>query len=155
MTSLLDSNIYGLLVADIKDGPDLIEKIKQDPNFVIHNFKLIRNELRKAPSKVLPVYDNLVANRVIQETKQIKDLANLYFKEYKTNGGVQGQKKILNDFKIVACATLLNSDLVISEDRRTMLHPTAIKSYRNININIGRTPTFFTYTDLKKKYGLA
>ena len=156
ISALLDSNIYGLLVADIKDGPDLVEKIKQDRDFIIHNFKLIRNELRKAPSKVLPIYDKLAANRVIGETKQIKDLANLYFKEYKSNKGTQGQKKIFNDFKIVSCATILNCDLVISEDRKTLLHPIAIQAYKDINIKISRrTPTFYNYKDLKKKYSLA
>ena len=155
LTALFDTNIYGLLVADTKNGTELIEKIKQDPNFVIHNFRLIRNELRKAPSKVLPIYDKLVSNRVIEESKQIRDLASAYFKEYKANKGVQGQKKILNYFKIVACATLLNSDLVISEDRRTMFNPIAVDAYKHVNVRIDkRTPTFFTYSDLKRKYYL-
>lgn len=155
LTALFDTNIYGFLVADVKNGTELIEKIKQDTNFAIHNFRLIRNELRKAPSKVLSVYDRLVTNRIIEESKQIKDLASSYFKEYKINKGVQGQKKILNDFKIVACATLLNSDLVVSEDRRTMLNPIAVNAYKHVNVRLDkRTPTFFTYLDLKKKYYL-
>jgi hypothetical protein len=152
LTALFDTNIYGILIADRKNGSRLIEKIKQDPNFVIHNFRLIRKELGKAPKEILPVYNKLVANRVIEESKQINNLAKEYFKEYKANGGVKKQKKILNDFKIVACSTLLNCDIVASEDKKTMLHPIAIKSYKNVNMRIGRTPTFFTYTDLKRKY---
>jgi hypothetical protein len=152
LTALFDTNIYGKIAEEKETGLELAKKIKQDPGFVIHNFRLIRNELRKAPN-ILPIYDDLVAQRVIDETKQIKDLAKEYFKEYKSNGGVQGQKKILNDFKIVACATLLNSDVIASDDKRTMQHPIAVKSYRNVNIHIGRTPTFFTYADLKRKYG--
>ncbi len=150
-TALFDTNIYGKIPEEKEEGLELVNKIKQDPDFIIHNFRLIRNELRRAP-KILPIYDKLVANRVIEETKQIKDLASAYFKEYKLNGGVQGQKKILNDFKIVACAALLNSDLIVSEDRRTLLNPAAVEAYRNVNIKIGRTPTFYTYQDLKKRY---
>ncbi len=56
----------------------------------------------------------------------------------------------MNDFKIVACATLFNCDLVITEDQRTMLNPIAIKSYRYVNLkNNKRTPTFYRYNDVK------
>lgn len=152
LTALFDTNVYGKIAEEKEAGLELADKIEQDPNFIIHNFRLIRNELRGAP-KILPIYDKLVANRVIEETKQIKDLANSYFKEYKVNGGAQGQKKILNDFKIVACATLLNSDLVVSDDKRTMLHPIAVDAYNSVNIKIGkRTPTFLNYQKIKKRY---
>lgn len=152
ITAILDSNIYGRLLVDEIYGVELIEKIKMDSNLLIHNFKLIRNELRGAP-ETLPVYDRLVVKRVVEETKPIKDLAHQYFEIYKVNNGVQGQKKIISDFKIVACATILGCDLVITEDQRTMLNPIAIKAYRYVNLKINkRTPTFYRYEDLKKKY---
>ena len=152
ITAILDTNIYGDLLSDDLHGAELIEKIKTDPNFLIHNFRLIRNELRGAP-KTLPVYDKLVANKIIEETKPINDLARQYFEVYKTNMGVQGQKKIMNDFKIVACATILNCDLVVTEDQRTLLNPIAVKAYRQVNLKINkRMPTFFRYPELKRKY---
>ncbi len=152
ITAILDTNIYGLLIEDKDNGFELIEKIKADQNLLIHNFKLIRDELRGAP-RTLPVYDRLVSNRVIEESKAIKDLAHKYFEAYKQNDGVQGQTKIMNDFKIVACATILNCDLVITADQRTLLNPSAIKAYRYVNLKINkRTPTFYRYEDLKKKY---
>ena len=152
INALFDSNIYGILIVDKDNGPDLIQKIKSDSNFIIHNFKLIRNELRGAPA-TLPVYDRLVAKRVIVENKQISDLAHKYFENYKQNGGVQGQKKIMNDFKIVACATLYNCDLVVTEDQRTLLNPVSIMAYRYVNLKINRrTPTFYRYKDIKNKY---
>ena len=121
---------------------------------MIHNFRLIRNELRGAP-KTLPIYDQLVTQRVIEESNEIKKLASDYFEEYKKNDGTQGQKKIMNDFKIVACATILNCDLIVSEDKRTLLNPAAIKTYKDVNLkNNKRTPTFYSYQDLKKKYSL-
>ena len=51
LTALFDTNIYGFLVADVKNGTELIEKIKQDTNFAIHNFRLIRNELKNVNKK--------------------------------------------------------------------------------------------------------
>ena len=153
ITAILDTNIYGILLADKIYGAELIEKIKTDPNFLVHNFKLIRDELRNAPSKILPIYDKLVANRVVEETKQIKDLANEYFRFYKENQGVQGQTKIMNDFKIVACATILNCDLVVTEDQRTLLNPIAVRAYRHVNLKLNkRMPTLYRYSDLKRKY---
>ncbi|MBS3083440.1 hypothetical protein J4423_01405 [Candidatus Pacearchaeota archaeon] len=152
ITAILDTNIYGFFIADKDLGIELAEKIKNDSNLIIHNFKLIRNELRGAPA-TLTIYDRLVSNRSIEESKQIKDLAHKYFEYYKEIGGIQGQKKIINDFKIVACAALLNCDLVVSGDERTLLNPLAIKSYRYINLKINRrTPTFYRYNDLKRKY---
>ena len=152
ITAILDTNIYGRFVEEKQEGLALANKVKQDPNFVIHNFKLIRNELRKAP-KMLTIYDELVANRVIEETKPINDLAHQYFEMYKANMGVQGQKKIMNDFKIVACATILNCDIVVTEDQRTLLNPIAVKAYRQVNLKINkRMPTFFRYNELKRKY---
>lgn len=148
---ICDTNIYGKIFDD-EDGAELVKRIKTDSSLAIHNFRLIRNELRNAP-RLLPLYDELVSKRVIDETKQITDLARAYFKEYKANRGVQGQKKILNDFKIMACATLLNCDLVFSDDMRTLFHPIAVKAYREVNLKLGRrTPTLFTYADLKKRF---
>lgn len=148
---IFDTNIYGELFKD-NNGLELVRKIKRDTTFIIHNFKLIRNELRRAP-KLLPLYDELVVNRVIEESKQIKDLAKAYFKEYKANGGNQGQKKMINDLKIVACASKLGCDLVFSNDQRTLKHPIAKKAYEIINLKKGyRTPWFHSYYILKKRY---
>jgi hypothetical protein len=152
ITALFDSNIYGRFVEEKEAGLALANKIKQDPNILIHNFRLIRNELRKAP-KMLTIYDTLVANRIIAENNRIKNLAKQYFKFYKENKGVQSQKKIMNDFKIVACATILNCDLVVTEDQRTLLNPIAVKAYRHLNLkNNLRMPTLYRYHDLKRKY---
>lgn len=106
---LLDTNIYGKIFAD-KEGAQLARRIRGDRSLFIPNFRLIRNELRRA-QKILPLYDELVSRRVIDENNDIRNLAREYFEEYRKSGGVQGQKKIMNDFKIVACATLLNCDI--------------------------------------------
>lgn len=149
---IFDTNIYGKLFEDKFNGAELAEKIKLDESFLIHNFHLIRNELRRAP-KILPLYDGLVCKRVVEEDNKITNLAGRYFEEYKRNGGNVGKNKITSDFKIIACATLLNCDLVFSEDLRTMFSKSAVEAYRKVNLEINRrSPTFYRYDDLKKRF---
>jgi len=149
---ILDSNIYGRIIEEGKDGLALADKIKNDQSLVVHNFVLIRKELRRAP-KVLPIYDRIVAQRQIKETKQIKDLAQAYFQEYKRNGGVQGQRRMMNDFKIVACASILGCDIIYSDDERTLKHPIARKAYEDVNSKRGlRPPYLSSYQTLKGRY---
>lgn len=149
---ILDTNIYGKLFDDKEDGSFVVDAIRNDPTFVIHNLRLIRNELRRVP-KILPIYDSVVSRRIIDETKAIKNLAQGYFKEYKRFGGVQRQTKIISDFKIIASATLLNCDIVFSDDKRTMQNPAACEAYKNINLQKDlRTPIFYSYQNLKKRF---
>ncbi|MBU0907102.1 MAG: hypothetical protein KKD18_02295 [Nanoarchaeota archaeon] len=148
---LLDTNIYGKIIADA-EGIALVEKMVPDNKFIIHNFRLIRDELRKAPG-ILRVYDKLVKGEMIQENKRIGELAKQYFTEYKINGGVKNWKSIGNDFKIVACASLYNFDLIFSDDEKTLKHARAINAYKIINLKRKiRTPTFYTYRDLKRSF---
>ena len=82
VTTILDTNIYGKIVEDKPSGAELVERISSDPAFVVINFRLIRNELRRAP-KLLPVYDKLDSRRMIPEDPATHRLAEEYF------GGVQ------------------------------------------------------------------
>jgi hypothetical protein len=149
---IIDSSTYGNIAKDKANAKLIIEKISRDPNFLVHNFKVIRDELRRAPS-ILPIYDRIVASTIIDDSNQIKRIAEEYFKEYKKNGGGVGKKKIFNDFKIVACASLKKFDLIVSDDERTMKSSKAISAYKEINFNHSlRTPYFFSYKDLKRKY---
>ena len=149
---ILDTNIYGRIFEDEEDGVELAGRIKSDLSFRICNFRLIRKELRGAP-KILPLYDGLVSDKVIDENNEIGNLARKYFEKYKFYGGAKGLNIIINDFKIIACATFLNCDLVFSDDVKSMLSLAAVKSYREVNLQIGRrTPTFYTYKDLKKRF---
>jgi hypothetical protein len=149
--ALFDTNIYGIMLNDAM-APELVQRIWQDRNFMIHNFQLIRKELRRAP-RILSLYAQLTTRRVIEESRPISELAQDYFQEYKSNQGVQGRKTMLNDFKIVACASLKGFDLIVSEDRRTLQHPIALKAYRIVNLKRNlRTPGFYSYADLKRRY---
>ena len=125
---VFDTNIYGKFIED-KDGLELVNKIVRDDKFIIHNFRLIRNELRKVP-KILGVYDRLVKTKVSQETKEIRDLAKEYYIKYRSLGGNKGLGIMNNDFKIVAFASIKNCDLVFSDDEKTLKSVNSIKAYR-------------------------
>ena len=148
---LFDTNIYGKMFAD-SQGLELVRGIKADTTFVIRNFRLIRNELRHAP-KLLPTYDGLVARRIIDDTREMTELAKAYYREYKARGGRQGQKKMMKDFKIVACASLTACDLVFSDDEKTLKHRIARRAFEIVNLEKNqRTPTFLSYSDLKRRF---
>ena len=149
---IIDTSTYGNIVKDDDNGKRIAEKIARDQNFRVHNFKVIRDELRRAPS-ILPLYDRIVTSTIIEDSNQIKKLAEEYFKEYRKNGGGVGKKKIFNDFKIIACASMKKFDLIVSDDERTMKSSKAIEAYKTINFNHNlRTPWFYSYKDLKRKY---
>ncbi len=59
----------------------------------------------------------------------------------------------MNDLRIVACASIKSFNLVFSDDGKSMHKPLAMKTYESINLKFNyRTPTFYKYKDLKKKY---
>lgn len=149
---IIDSCTYGKIIKD-PGWEILVENITKDKTFIIFNFKVIRDELRKAPSQVLRVYDQMVSTNIIQETKQMTELAQEYYQEYKKNGGGVCKKKILNDFKIVACASIKNCDLLFSDDENTLKCKKALDAYRTVNLKRNyRTPTFYKLLDLKRRY---
>ena len=135
-----------------KEGIILVDKIVRDDKFVIHNFRLIRDELRKVP-EVLQIYDRLVKTKMNQDTKQIDDLAKEYYKEYRFLGGNKKINKIIKDFKIVDFASIKNCDLVFSDDEKTLKHNIALQSYRAVNLKRRiRTPSFYNYKELKRSF---
>jgi hypothetical protein len=150
---IIDSCTYGNIIKDKKDGEKVAEGIIKDEQFIVCNFKVIRDELRNAPKQVLTIYDQIVSSNIIQDSKEISGLAEEYYKEYRKNGGGKGKTNIIKDFKIVACASIKNCDLVFSDDNSTMKCKNALNSYKTINLKFNhRTPTFYSYSDLKKRY---
>ena len=150
---IIDSCTYGNIIKDSKYGEKVVEKIIKDKTFNVCNFRVIRNELKKAPKQVLEIYDWIVSKKTIIASKKIVDLAEEYYKVYKRNKGGQGKSKILNDFMIVACASIKSCDLVFSDDGKTLKSKNSLKAYKDVNLKEGyRTPTFYSYKDLKKKY---
>ncbi|MAG01830.1 hypothetical protein CMI42_00685 [Candidatus Pacearchaeota archaeon] len=153
---LFDTNIYGEIVEDdVVISERITEAIIDDERFQVHNFRVIRDELRKI-KKLVHLYDDITTNRIITVTPEIEDLTKEYFKEYKKNGGVQSDNiNFMNDLRIVACVSIKGFDVIVSNDEKTMKNPIAIKSYGEINLlRSYRAPTFFNYRDLKRKYSI-
>ncbi|MBI5803461.1 hypothetical protein HY448_02135 [Candidatus Pacearchaeota archaeon] len=151
---IIDASTMGRLAADKIYGESLAKKIiKNRGNFSICNFKVVRDELRKAPKQILEIYDNIASKKMVHDSSTISNLAKEYFNQYRKNGGGVGRKKILKDFKIVACASIRNCDLIFSDDDRTLKSSKAVGAYKTINLIKGyRTPTFYGYNDLRRRF---
>lgn len=155
---LLDTNIYGELILDV-DFLKLREEIRK--KFVVHGFKIIRDELRDVPKKVklegknlrislLHIYDELT-NKDYVSDKKIKKLAESYHGAYREFGGSKAYDKMYNDFCIVACAAIYQIDIVVSEDNKSMLTENALKAYNLVNsLEEERTPEFIGYLKFKR-----
>lgn len=157
---IFDTNIYGKIAID-PDRSRLVQKLLNS-HVRVHNFALVREELRRTSRKkifkagrklrttLLGIYDQVTANRVIPMTKEIGALAEDFHREYKRLGGGVGKTRIIDDFKIVACAVLKNLDLVVSDDNATMRSRKAILAYARVALDRNlRIPTFFSYKNLK------
>ena len=155
---LLDTNIYGELIFD-RDFPLLKENIKD--KFVAHGFRIVREELRDVPksSKVqgknmriglLHIYDEII-KKEYPLTEEIERLGAEYYKIYHQLGSIHSYDKMRNDFLIVACATLNQVDLVVSEDNKTLLVENALKAYDQVNQQINKKiPDFIGYLEFKR-----
>ena len=151
---LFDTNIYGFIFEEPREiSLKLTEAIKRDRTFIIHNFKVIRDELRKVP-KILPLYDSLVCKNPISITDNIHKIATEYYRKYREFGGMKKKNNnFFNDLKIVACASIKGFDIIYSNDNKSMKNNIELKSYHEVNIKYNyRTPSFYNYNDLRKKY---
>lgn len=149
---IIDSCTYSNIVKG-SDADLLVEAMIKNQGLVVRNFKIIRDELRKAPKQALTLYDNLVSNKMIRDSNAIANLADEYFINYRKFGGAKSQKEMLKDFKIVACASITNCDIIYSDDEHTMKSEKAMKAYKIVNqTRKHRMPQFLSYYNLKKTY---
>jgi len=139
---IFDTNVYGAL---INENNYLIIKTRllNDKSFIIYGFGPIRKELRYIPKSIkfgnkntrlflFNIYDNLTKGRELNNTKEVEDLTKKIYLFYKENGGIRNWKIIRNDFLIVACALINNLDIIVTNDKRTMLNDKAIKAYKKV-----------------------
>ena len=126
---MLDTNIFGLLFADL-DFHKLHHIIEEKKEVMkIYGLNLIRLELKGAPRRV-------IAGVNVQ--------ASL--------GGGFTKEKLWNDFLIVACASVRDINIVVSEDNATMLNKIARNSYQKVNGSLGlRLPEFIGYKKFKNE----
>lgn len=162
---MIDTNVYEFLLKYIER--DILENILLQKNIVFYGSSIIRKELREI-SKVkkeivdgqlkglrntlLNIYDLMVGRHHYQITKQMEELADKYFTVYKTFGGFATEKEIIDDFRIVACASLNSLDILVSEDTKTMLSEFALKSYESVNKIFGfKTPRFIKFNEFRNR----
>ena len=154
---LLDTNVYGSFLEQ-EGNEDIavkIEQLKKEGRLVIHNFRVIRDEIRDAKSmEMLELYDRITANTIHVLDNKIEELAELYFKAYAEKGGTQKKtQNFMNDMRIVAFATLKGLDVVCSDDNKAFHSKIAQDGYREVNARfIYRGPYFFTLKELKKAW---
>ncbi len=155
---LLDTNIYGLLFTS-SDNLWIPEAIQQK-HLVVCGSAVIRQELRNIPKNVkaneeklrnvtLGLYDAFVGEkRNYSVTEFIERLAEKYSENYR---GRYSFEEMKSDFLIIATASLHNTDIVVSNDERTMTSKEAEQAYRITNEKFElRTPNFINLDEFKK-----
>ena len=156
---LLDTNIYGEIMLD-DNRIEIADKLANDKNLIIYTNNIIKKELRNTPKNVhigkINLRINLVtlfrniAKKNIEITPRMLNIADFYYEAYREFGGSIGKAKIIDDFRIVACASCAGLDIVISQDVVSMLIENSVRAYKLVNnSNNLRTPEFMRYNDLK------
>ncbi len=145
---LLDTNVYGIVVG--KETAVILNNARDSRKTIFYGFSVVRNELRAVPTKwenaggnfrnlLLDYYDKLTGPHAFASTKRIEFLAQEYSDFY--SGGIS-KRKLWNDFLIVACASVHELDIIVSEDKHTMQSELVLKVYNIINAkNRLTTPT--------------
>ncbi len=163
---LLDTNIYGLIVKNT-EGPQFEESIKKI-GVIIYGCSVVRKELRDTPKNnrvltengirsvrilLLNLYDTVTKNHEIIIDEKTQQLANKYLQQYTNFTGKTSLYHLKNDFLLIACASLNNLDIVVSEDHKTLLSNDAIQSYKQVNEKENIIlPFIITYEELKKMF---
>ncbi|MEK6888034.1 MAG: PIN domain-containing protein [Candidatus Aenigmatarchaeota archaeon] len=158
---ILDTNIFGEIV-DSKEVEEIKQLAERHKDIVIYGFDIIRKELRNITKDVrtegklvrlmlLGLYDKLVRFHAYFATAAISQLADEYYEVYQELGGKRSKKEMMNDFLIVACASIHELDIVVSNDTKTMRSDIALKSYEIVNkLKKYRMPGFIGYESFRR-----
>lgn len=153
---IFDTNVYGYLI-DEADSIKLEEYLTTKKLFLVYGYPRIRKELRnipnvtslsrKARNALLVLYDRIIQNRILPDSKSVIDLAKKYHAIYLSYGGIYSWKTSIKvDFMIVACATLNHLDIICSRDVKTLMSDKAISAYERVNEEEKLvTPKFIEY----------
>lgn len=157
---ILDTNIYGLVAVDEKR--EEIRRSITSSGIVLYGSTVIRKELRKTKKGIvdgvnlrnvlLSLYHEMTKDKELDLRDKHLKTAESYFSAYRELGGTASKSKLLNDFLIVASASLHNLDIVVSEDNATMLNELALKAYSVVNAALKiDIPGFIGYEQFKKE----
>ena len=131
--ALFDTNIYGRLVEnnELRFVVETSESILTVYGSVITNRELRNYEgiatlefegrTRKLRSLLFEAYNLLVKDRIYPLDDKTDRLAEGYFIAYQKFGGKKNQNSIINDFLIVAIASLHRLEIIYSDDSKTMI----------------------------------
>lgn len=159
---LLDTSVYGELVMET-DVAEALVKLVPD-KYVVYGTRIIRNELRdiskeaklEGKSKrnlLLRLYDSFVKKEhhdlAIQPIIEI--ISSEFYRKYRACGGSKGLREMMNDLRIVACASFNSLDIVVSNDERSMLSKEALRAYSVVCKEFGITlPDFVPYRKFRE-----
>jgi len=153
---ILDTNIYGRII-ERREEETAISLMQSRHDVLIYGFDVIRKEIRQTPKMalvsgrnlrtvLLRLYDSIVATRFYFTTSAVGQIAEDYYVAYRNLGGKCDKKEIINDFLIVACASIHELDLVASDDDRTLKDGFSTKACKIVNdLKMYRTPQFYSY----------
>ena len=157
---LLDTNIYGEIAIDPKLEL-LREKLLLKEKAVFYGLDVVRRELRATPKGeriggkslrmlLLNLYDTIVKRELVV-TREVEETAGSYFEAYAKLGGRKPREGIIKDFLIVAAASIHGLDVVVSNDKSSMLSEEARKAYMLVN-GIKKIPhsAFLLYKDFRR-----
>jgi len=139
--TLLDTNIFGLIAADAQRKA-MEEKAKESKT-IFYASSITRKELRAVRKgrireynlrmDLLRLFDRLIGSRVLFVTQAITSLSDGYYKVLTGLGGTTPKYKLENDLLIFATASIHYLDVLVSDDKNTMLSPPALRAYQLVN----------------------
>jgi len=150
---ILDSNVYESIFLRYVDS---LKKMVEEEGTIVYGCSIIRKELREIPQDVkylgksfrnslLSVYDKFTGKHSYPVESVVDFIAEEYWKEYE--GGIS-KRKLMNDFRIVAVASIHNLGIIVSDDDHSMKSKPAIKAYMMVNgKNAFRTPAFYSINE--------
>ena len=160
---ILDTNIYGRII----EFGDYDFVLENKDNVLAYGSVIVRKELRQTDADVkvefmeqarnfrillLSLYDLIVGERNLGVSQYVEKLAEQYFSAYKKFGGNALYQRIIEDFTIVATASLNRLEIVYSDDKGTMVSEEAVKAYGFVNdMHNLQTPVFRSYEYFKQE----
>ena len=158
---ILDTNIYGRIV-ERREEEEIQASLEKRKDIITYGFDVVRKELRDLSGEtligklrilLLTLYDRIARTHIYFTTSLVKQLAEDYYSTYRQVGGHRSKDKIFNDFLIIACASLHELDIVVSDDNKTMFGDEAASAYKIVNnLRNYRMPEFISYEKFRRLF---
>jgi rRNA-processing protein FCF1 len=131
---MLDTSVYGELIKEVSIANAIIALVPK--KYVIYGTKIIRSELRDIAKEA----------RIEGRSKR-----NLLLQLYDSFVRQDHLQNMINDLRIVACASFHNLDIVVSNDEKSMLSEDALPAYAAVCKEFRlRVPKFILYRKFKE-----